>query len=257
MKYRPLIKAGGPLVTAAMWAGGGFEAAPPAAGILTPTVVLNIGDAGNATWGNDSNEFPPPDGGYCTKTVTGTGGPFLSSLAILAGATEPPTYNTGQGIHTLGANAALACATPVVIPADADCVIYIKCVLASFGDIILGCSTSGAYIVFGGTGGWAIVNASAAGTFCYGEPTDATFLARARRTSGVWTFAWTGQAEIAADGGGTLGNAAITLDTLLAQGNGATLNGFSPTGQYLQKAYIFHGSSTPDTAYETANGGIL
>ena len=227
-----------------------------ASGILTPTVVLNIGDDGNATWGNDSNEFPPPDGGYCTKTVTGVGGPFLSSLAILAGATEPPTYNTGQGIHTLGANAALTCATPVVIPADADCVIYLKCVVS---DTMyqLGSTSNQACIQFDAAAGFYMQGNDASVVSLYGEPAAGTYLVRVRRASNAWRIAWTGQADAAAEGD-AIGGASLSFDTLLAR-SGATpgLAFFSSTGQYLQKAYIYHGSSTPDTDYETANGGVL
>ena len=49
----------------------------------------------------------------------------------------------------------------------------------------------------------------------------------------------------------------ISFDTLLAYGASGTLSTFSTSGMYLQKLYIRHGTSSPDTDYETANGGVL
>lgn len=257
MKWKPLIKAGGPLATAAMLASGGYESAPPAVA-SGPTVIADL------NWLTDSGILnmvgaPIENGFYVGTWPWATGGTATSALAIAAGADGGPVYDLTNGVGSDGTgNQALTLPTPVTIPADTDCVIYLKCVLAVYGDMLIGKSNSYASIVFGGNAGWQLLNAAGAGASCYGEPTDATYLARARRSSGVWSFAWTGQAELAADGGGTLGSAAIIIDTILARSTGGSnLDEFPLTGQYLQKLYIYHGSSSPDTAYETANGGIL
>lgn len=236
---------------------GGFSRAGAASAPAGPTVILNAAyltdtllTPGSAAVGN---------GDPVESWAMATGGTFNYGLAASAGANVNPVYVTASGVHTDGGSAALTCATPVVIPADTDCVIYVKCVLAGFGDIIIGKSNNAMHFAFGGGAGWYIQNAAGAFATLYGEPTDSTFLARARRVSGVWYFAWTGQAETVS-GGGTLGAASLSFDTVLgyaSSGGAGTLDTFPPAGQYIQKIKILSGTSDPDTAYETANGGTL
>ena len=230
-----------------------------AAGGDTPTVALNIGDAGNATWGNDSNEFPPPDGGYCTKTVTGVGGPFLSSLAILAGATEPPTYNTGQGIHTLGANAALTCATPVVIPAtstDWDLWVYVDLPAAAQMFALTFSGNEEVKFILSPDAPQSGIYDGVGATYTNTPLGSGTKLFRLGFTSGVASIAWTGHASGAADI--DTYTASNSFDTLL--GNVAA-GSYSSTGCYLRAMRIasypvgYTGRAAYRSAYEIAVSG--
>ena len=235
---------------------GGFTRA--VASSPSPTVPL---DFATAHMGNDLNEFPPPDGGYCTKVVPSTGPTFTSALAIAAGATDAPTYNTGSGIHTLGASAALTSATTVTIPAGQDCLIYVKANLGVTPRLYpLGLSSSADVRVGVAGDGDATVDLSVGATLSvslyYDTHSAGVYLYRFRRSGSSWYIARTGDAEQSATVTGTA-TAAISFDTLLGYRNGSGLDVFSASGDYLQKLKISYGSASPDTAYELANGGLL
>lgn len=238
--------------------------AGPAAALLGssgPTVLLN------AAYLTDTilNDVAAPAGNLdaLSSWAMATGGTFTKALAVAAGASgvDGPFYVTASGVHTGGVNVALTCATPVVIPADTDCVIYVKAKLSlsptfyAFGSstvagnriAVQGDGDAGVEITFGGTNQVSVY---------YGTHAAGVYLYRFRRSGSSWYIARTGDAEQSATVSGTA-TAAISLDTLLGHRTGGTLDTYSATGEYLQKAYIFHGSSTPDTAYEIANGGTL
>ena len=217
-----------------------------------PTVLLNAAYLTD-TLLNDA-ALPIANGDSVASWATATGGTFTQALADAAGADSTfCIFTTADGVQTGGNNAALTTATPITIPANADCVIYAKCVYAGGDFYLFGKSDGASYIQFDENNGAAVKGdgGGSAGTLAY--PVPGSYLFRARRASNVWRFAWTGQSDFVADSD-TLAGGAVTVDTLLAANSMAS---FSASGNYLQKIYIRHGTSAPDTAYETSNGGAL
>jgi hypothetical protein len=192
-----------------------------------------------------------------------TGGTATQALAVAAGA-DPQylTWVAASGVHTSGLNAALTLPTPVTIPAATDCVIYALIKLPVTSQLLaLGNSTSAlTRIDIGGDGevsGNVTIDGSNQALSYWASATTTATLYRFRRSGSTWYAARTGDAEQTMSNTGTP-TGAIVFDTLLAYGGSGTgLDAFSPTGNYLQKLYIYHGSSTPNTAYEIANGGAL
>jgi hypothetical protein len=222
-----------------------------AAAASGPTVILDAAYLTDTLLNASAN--PVSDGDPVDSWAMATGGTFTNALAVTAGASAYPVYVTASGVHTGGGNAAVTCATPVTIPADTDCVIYVKFNFAGGDFYPLGHSTGLSKFQCDENGGFYL---AAPGFVTIGRdiyPTAGVTLARARRTSNVWTFAMTGNAEAGADGG-TMAGQALTFDTLLAS---SSMGEFSSTGNYIQKIKIWSGTSDPDTAYETANGGVL
>jgi len=231
----------------------------PVAAVAGPTVLLNADYLTDTIL--DEVSAPVGNGSTVTSWTMATGGVWTSALAVAAGAADQPTYITASGVHTNGASAALTVATPITIPANADCVIYVKAKLSisptfyAFGSstvagnriAVQGDGDAGVDIMFSGTTQISLY---------YGTHTAGVYLYRFRRSGSSWYIARTGDAEQSATVSGTA-TAAISLDTMLGQRVGGTLDTFSATGEYLQKAYIYHGSSSPDTTYETNNGGVL
>ena len=237
---------------------------PVAAAPSAPTVLLNAAyatdtllDEGDAAVGNGSRVH---------KWTMSTGGLWTFALAEPAGALVAPVNVTASGVHTGGDNAALTCTTPVTIPADTDCVIYVKANLGAYESTMvpLGLSTGGYLeINSGDTELGHDVTLGLDGTFTNyvggrlgGSITTGVHLIRLIRASGAWTFAATGTASFSPATGGTVAGA-FSFNTLLARGSSGTLDLFSSSAMCLQKLKISYGSSSPDTAYELANGGLL
>jgi len=232
----------------------------PVAAVAGPTVLLNA-DYLTDTLLNDA-DLLIANGDSVASWATATGGTFTQALATRAGADSTfCVFTTADGVQTGGNNAALTVATPITIPAATDCVIYVKAKLSisptfyAFGSstvagnriAVQGDGDAGVDIMFSGTTQISLY---------YGTHTAGVYLYRFRRSGSSWYIARTGDAEQSATVSGTA-TAAISLDTMLGQRVGGTLDTFSATGEYLQKAYIYHGSSSPDTTYETNNGGVL
>ena len=235
----------------------------PVAAVAGPTVLLN------ADYLTDTilNDVSAPAGNLdaLSSWATATGGTFTKALAVAAGASvvDGPFYVTTSGIHTDGVNVALTVATPITIPANTDCVIYVKVKLQMTSQLtVFGNSASDTRLeLFGDwdtAASFAIANAGSDGvTAFWGTAVTTATLYRLRRSGSTWYAARTGDAEQTMTGFGTT-TAAISINTLLAYSStGSGLNQFSQGGNYLQKLYIRSGTSTPDTDYETANGGTL
>ena len=228
----------------------------PVAAPSAPTILLDLNYATDTLLNASAN--PVSNGDPVDSWVAATGGTWTQALAVAAGA-DPQylTYVAASGVHTAGLNAALTVATPVTIPADTACVIYIRCVVTTW-PIFLGKSNGDGEISFDPYSGVGIKSSDGSAYYsAFVEPGPGTYLVRYRRTSaGVWSLAHTGQVEV---GGGDNYAGAIVFDTLLGRGTAGSgvLNDFVASGQYLQKLYIYHGSSSPDTTYETNNGGVL
>jgi len=236
----------------------------PVAAVAGPTVLLN------ADWSTDTilDEVSAPAGNGSTVTswTMATGGVWTSALAVAAGAADQPTYITASGVHTNGAFAALTVATPITIPADTDCVIYVVANLSAYetAGAMLGMSSAAAVrleIEVGDTelGHRVFLNFSAGGQAFLRLSATVTgvYLFRLTRAAGVWSIAATGVASAAMTPTGTV-TGAISFDTLMAYSlAGSGLDTFASSGLYLQKIKIWSGTSDPDTAYETANGGTL
>jgi len=211
---------------------------------------------------------PIENGFYVGTWPWATGGTATSALAIAAGADGGPVYDLTNGVGSDGTgNQALTLPSPVTIPADADCVIYVKANLGALeaSMSVLG-KTSGAGVgVNIGTGDGETehtinisfsptANASIALTSLVAT---GVYLFRLTRASGVWSAAATGFASAAMTAAGTV-SGAVSFDTLLAKtDSGGSLDSFSATTMYIQKIKIWSGTSDPDTAFETANGGAL
>lgn len=220
---------------------------------LTDT-ILNAGDTTIA------------DGQRIKSWAAATGGTFTKALAVAAGADGEPKYVSASGVHTEGNSTALTSATPVTIPADTDCVIYVEANLGALesGLYAIGSTADNAAVVCStGDGGsdHSVILSFADGTsdvaaVMTGRTATGVHLLRFIRASGVWSFACTGVASAAMTPTGTV-SGALTFDTLLAIGLSGTLASFSFTSMYLQKLKIWKNTSSPDTDYETANGGVL
>lgn len=240
---------------------------PPASGgVAGPTTILDL------NWLTDPGILsmigaPIENGFYVGTWPFATGGTATSALAIAAGADGGPVYDLTNGVGSDGTgNQALTLPTPVTIPADTDCVIYVVANLPVEGEMYVMGSTAAASLVRinGGyepdtsnaqvrvdLGLFGVVYANLTGLYT-GQMTI-----RIRRVSGVWRSAATGVADTAMTVDLAPSSFAISLDTLHGVGGGSGLNAFSSTGCYLQKLKIWSGTSDPDTAYETANGGVL
>ncbi len=227
----------------------------PVASASGPTVLLNANYLTDTLL--QAGDIAMADGERVNKWTMATGGEWNYALANAAGALSRPTYIAASGVHTDGESSALTVATPVTIPADTACVIYIRCVVTTW-PIFLGKSNGDGEISFDPYSGVGIKSSDGSAYYsAFVEPGPGTYLVRYRRTSaGVWSLAHTGQVEV---GGGDNYAGAIVFDTLLGRGTAGSgvLNDFVASGQYLQKLYIYHGSSSPDTTYETNNGGVL
>lgn len=241
--------------------------AGPAAALLGssgPTVLLD------ANWATDTivddGLVPIADGNPVDVWTMATGGDFNYTTAAVAGASARPIWVAASGIHTAGNNAALTTASPVVIPADTDCVIYVKANLALEMELkALGNSAAVdvRLLVQAGDGvaehlvtlflnGTNYVSATMTAQTAAG-----VYLLRFTRTSGVWSFACTGVASASMAATGTV-TGSLAFNTLLAfSSTGSGLDDFSGSGIYLQKLKIWSGTSDPDTTFETANGGTL
>lgn len=243
---------------------GSRSRAPLSAGGGGPTVLL---DANYLTDTLINPSDAAVSNGERVKSWTmATGGAWTSALAIAAGAGQAPIYVAASGVHASIDNGALTCAAPVTILADADCVIYAKVNLGALesGLNFIGSSTSGQNVSIGTSDGdgnhtaniaFDGIGTSYATAVMTGQTATGVYLLRFTRASGVWSFACTGVASAAMIPTGAV-SGAISFDTLLAYGGG-TLTSFSSTDMYLQKLKIWSGTSDPDTAYETANGGTL
>ena len=233
-----------------------------------PTVILD------ANYATDTiinlADVPISNGEFVKSWTPATGPAFTSALAIAAGATDSPAWVSASGVETLGASAAVTSATPVTIPADADCVIYAVANVAEYGLLLLLGSASTLGPTLRITGGSTGDTESSQITFGLKPSAFESVIAtlsglyqgqmtvRVRRVSGVWRYAATGVADAAMTVDGVpLTSYSISLDTLLATNSGASLNEFAASGNFIQKIKIWSGTSDPDTDYETANGGIL
>jgi hypothetical protein len=240
----------------------------PSSGSSGPTVLLD------ANWATDTivddGLVPIADGNPVDVWTMATGGEWTYTTAAVAGASARPIWVAASGVHTAGASAALTTASPVTIPADTDCVIYVVANVAEYGLALALGSTAATgpnlRITGGSTGdtessqisfglkpsAFESVIATLSGLY-QGQMT-----VRVRRVSNIWRYAATGVADAAMTVDGVpLTSYSISLDTLLATNGGASLNEFSASGCYIQKLKIWSGTSDPDTAYETANGGTL
>ena len=241
--------------------------AGPAAALLGssgPTVILD------ANYATDTiinlADVPISNGEFVKSWTPATGPAFTSALAIAAGATDSPAWVSASGVETLGASAAVTSATPVTIPANTDCVIYVEANLGALesGLYAIGSTADNAAIVCStGDGGsdHSVILSFADGTsnvtaVMAGRTATGVHLLRFIRASGVWSFACTGVASAAMSPTGTV-SGVLAFDTLLAFGGSGTLASFSLTDMCLQKLKIWKGTSSPDTDYETANGGVL
>lgn len=237
MKWKPLIKAGGPLVTAAMLAGGGYEAAPVAAGGDEPTVIADL------NWLTDPGILsmvgaPIENGFYVGTWPWATGGTATSALAIAAGADGGPVYDLTNGVGSDGTgNQALTLATPVVIPAlaTADWDIWIYCVMPAVGELRIGSSTANyPRITLSTDAGPTIADGSGSGAGDEVEVmTAGTKLVRFGNVAETLSVAWTGVADHAMNNEGYA--AASSYDTLLAA---LFSNLYSATGAYLKALRI-------------------
>mgnify|MGYP007024654492 CR=1 FL=1 len=136
----------------------------------------------------------------------------------------PAAANPGIAITVNGA--ALTSATPVTIPANTDCVIYVKANLGAYESTMvpLGLSTGGYLeINSGDTELGHDVTLGLDGTFTNyvggrlgGSITTGVHLIRLIRASGAWTFAATGTASFSPATGGTVAGA-FSFNTLLAR----------------------------------------
>mgnify|MGYP003558049476 CR=1 FL=1 len=236
-----------------------------AAAASGPTVILDAAYRTDTLL--DQGLVPITNGGELDSWAMATGGTFNYETAFLAGASARPIWLLGTpgpgGVHTAGNNAALTCATPVTIPAATDFVAYLKLVMpASASACLIGNSAAANRVITVETiEGEVSINFSIDGSNYAGvfSSTDmeGTKLYRFRRSGSTLYIAATGLAESSASVTGAITGAAA-FDTLLGYSStGSGLTGFAASGCYLQKAYIFHGSSTADTTYETNNGGVL
>lgn len=230
-----------------------------ASAVAGPTVLLNAAYLTDTLLDDTASSIS--NGENVGSWAMATGGTYTRSSAVDAGASDWPVYVAASGVHTAGGLAALTCATPVTIPANADCVIYVKGNLQATSQLrALGKTNGYGRFEIGGDGDCLInlvIGASDSVTAYFAVAATGVKLYRCRRVSGVWSSVMTGETEIAMTATGTV-TGALSFDTLLAFANsGAGLDSFSAPGDYLQKLYIYHGSSTPDTAYEIANGGTL
>ena len=232
-----------------------------AAAASGPTVILDAAYLTDTLL--DESNGAVSNGSTVGSWAMAAGGTWTYVLANAAGATEYPAYITASGVHTNGGNAALTCATPVTIPAATDFVAYLKLVMpASASACLIGNSAAANRVITVETiEGEVSINFSIDGSNYAGvfSSTDmeGTKLYRFRRSGSTLYIAATGLAESSASVTGAITGAAA-FDTLLGYSStGSGLTGFAASGCYLQKAYIFHGSSTADTTYETNNGGVL
>jgi len=233
-----------------------------ASGGASPTVLLNAAYATDTIV--DDGAVPIANGNPVDSWTFTTGGEFNYTLANLAGASARPQWIAASGVHTNGTNAALTCATPITIPADTDCVIYVKANLGALesGLNAIGGSTNSHFVSIGTSDGDGdhsanieIGGGNDLNAVMTGKTTTGVYLLRFTRASGVWLFACTGVASAAMAPTGTV-SGAISFNTLLGYGGG-TLSSFSSPGMYLQKLKIWSGTSDPDTVFEAANGGAL
>jgi hypothetical protein len=231
-----------------------------------PTVLLDANYLTDTLLRLDDS--PATSSGHIVaRWITGTGGEFNRTLAQAAGATDDTQLTVGSGVSTGGVAAALTCATPVTIPANTDCVIYAKVNLGAYESQLyaVGASGSGNRYVSINTGDTETEHSTtlnfdgSANVYAVltGEITTGVYLLRYTRASGVWSFACTGVASAAMTPTGTV-SGAISFDTLLAFSSaGGTLDAFSGSTMFVQKLKIWTGTSSPDTTFETANGGTL
>jgi len=242
----------------------------PVASASGPTVLLN------ADWLTDTllnaSANPVSNGDPVDSWATATGGTFTNALAVTAGASQYPVYVAASGVHTAGGSAALTVATPITIPANADCDIYFYVNLSQYESTMIAAGlTAGTGYVFFIAGDtetdhaaqlWLTETDGLSRTLS-GAITTGDYLIRFGRASNAWTCAATGVADapMVENGMPTLG-AAISIDTLLARsGTGSGLTNFSLTGGYIKKACIvtypsgYSGRAAYRSALETTLSG--
>ena len=235
----------------------------PVASASGPTVLLNANYLTD-TLINLSN-VPVSNGEYVKSWATATGGTFTSALAIAAGATDAPVYVAASGVETLGANAALTVATPITIPADTDCDIWVYTYWSEAGyNYLLGRVSGSEFVALDDSLGGQVANSEGGLSYYDGAyPAVGWRLLRAGRSAaGAWTFAWTGRSEVSATDSGA-GAGQIRLDTILAMdGTGSGfLGNFASSGNFLKAARIvtypsgYAGRAAYRSAYETAISG--
>lgn len=241
--------------------------AGPAAALLgssAPTILLDLNYATDTLLNASAN--PVSNGDPVDSWVAATGGTWTQALAVAAGA-DPQylTYVAASGVHTAGNNAALTTATPITIPADVDCDIWVYTYWSGAGyNYLLGRVSGSEFVALDDSLGGQVANSEGGLSYYDGAyPAVGWRLLRAGRSAaGAWTFAWTGRSEVSATDSGA-GAGQIRLDTILAMdGSGSGLLGnYASSGNFLKAARIvtypsgYAGRAAYRSAYETAISG--